>query len=131
MNPRDRKYSKEHEWIKLGPDNQGLIGITHYAQDQLGDIVFVYLPDDLSRVEQFKPFGEIESPKAVSELYAPATGRVVEVNKGLQDKPELVNQDPYDKGWMIKVELSDPSELSNLMTAEEYEVMLQSTPEKG
>ncbi len=129
MNPTDRKYSEEHEWLKLESGNVGVVGITDYAQDQLGDIVFVFLPDDLSQVEQFKTFGEIESPKAVSELFSPISGRVIEVNKELQERPELVNEDPYNKGWIVKVELSDPSEVGKLMTAEDYEALVASSPE--
>ena len=124
MNPTDCKYSKDHEWVKMESENLATVGITDFAQDQLGDIVFVYTPDDLSEVEQFKPFGEIESPKAVSELVAPLSGRVIEINAELQDKPEIVNEDPYGTGWMIKVEVSDALELANLLSAQEYEAML-------
>ena len=124
MNPTDRKYSKEHEWVKIESGDVALVGITHFAQDQLGDIVFVYFPDDLENLEQFKSFGEIESPKAVSELFAPVSGRVIEVNAGLQDRPELVNEEPYEAGWMLKVQLSDPSEMDNLMSADQYEALI-------
>jgi len=124
MHPSDYKYSKDHEWVKMESDNLAVIGITDFAQDQLGDIVFVYTPDDLSEVEQFKSFGEIESPKAVSELVAPLSGKVTEINAELQDKPEIVNEDPYGRGWMLKVEPTDTSELDNLMSAEEYEALL-------
>ena len=124
MNPTDRKYSKEHEWVKIESGDVALVGITHFAQDQLGDIVFVYFPDDLESLEQFKSFGEIESPKAVSELFAPVSGRVIEVNAGLQDRPELVNEEPYEAGWMLKVQLSDSSEMDNLMSADQYEALI-------
>ncbi len=124
MNPADCRYSKDHEWVKMESDNLAIVGITDFAQDQLGDIVFVYTPDDLSEVEQFKAFGEVESPKAVSELVAPVSGKVIEINADLQDRPEVVNEDPYGNGWMIKVELSDTLELDNLMSAQEYEAML-------
>ena len=124
MNPTDRKYSKEHEWVKIESGDVALVGITHFAQDQLGDIVFVYFPDDLEILEQFKSFGEIESPKAVSELFAPVSGRVIEVNAGLQDRPELVNEEPYEAGWMLKVQLSDPSEMDTLMSADQYEALI-------
>ena len=124
MNPTDRKYSKEHEWVKIESGDVALVGITHFAQDQLGDIVFVYFPDDLENLEQFKSFGEIESPKAVSELFAPVSGRVIEVNAGLQDRPELVNEEPYEAGWMLKVQLSDSSEMDNLMSADQYEALI-------
>ena len=124
MNPTDRKYSKEHEWVKIESGDVALVGITHFAQDQLGDIVFVYFPDDLENLEQFKSFGEIESPKAVSELFAPVSGRVIKVNAGLQDRPELVNEEPYEAGWMLKVQLSDSSEMDNLMSADQYEALI-------
>ena len=124
MNPTDRKYSKEHEWVKIESGDVALVGITHFAQDQLGDIVFVYFPDDLENLEQFKSFGEIESPKAVSELFAPVSGRVIEVNAELQDRPELVNEEPYEAGWMLKVQLSDSSEMDNLMSADQYEALI-------
>ena len=123
MNPTDRKYSKEHEWVKIESGDVALVGITHFAQDQLGDIVFVYFPDDLENLEQFKSFGEIESPKAVSELFAPVSGQIIEVNAELQDRPELVNEEPYEAGWMLKVQLSDLSEMDNLMSADQYEAL--------
>ena len=123
MNPTDRKYSKEHEWVKIESGEVALVGITHFAQDQLGDIVFVYFPDDLENLEQFKSFGEIESPKAVSELFAPVSGQIIEVNAELQDRPELVNEEPYEAGWMLKVQLSDTSEMDNLMSADQYEAL--------
>ena len=123
MNPTDRKYSKEHEWVKVESGNEALVGITHFAQDQLGDIVFVYFPDDLEDIEQFKSFGEIESPKAVSELFAPISGQVIEVNAELQERPELVNEEPYESGWMLRVRISDTSELDNLMSADQYEAL--------
>ncbi len=125
MNPKEYRYSKEHEWVKMESDNVALIGITDYAQDQLGDIVFVYIPDDISDVEQFKSFGEIESPKAVSELFAPLSGKVIQVNEELKDKPELVNEDPYNRGWVIRVQSADESELDNLMSSEDYEALIQ------
>ncbi len=123
MNPTDRKYSKEHEWVKIESGDVALVGITHFAQDQLGDIVFVYFPDDLENLEQFKSFGEIESPKAVSELFAPVSGQIIEVNAELQDRPELVNEEPYESGWMLKVRISDASEMDNLMSADQYEAL--------
>ena len=123
MNPTDRKYSKEHEWVKIESGDVALVGITHFAQDQLGDIVFVYFPDDLENLEQFKSFGEIESPKAVSELFAPVSGNIIEVNAELQDRPELVNEEPYEAGWMLKVQLSDLSEMDNLMSADQYDTL--------
>ena len=129
MNPADCKYSREHEWVKMESDDVALVGITHFAQEQLGDIVFVYFPDDLASLEQFKSFGEIESPKAVSELFAPISGEVMETNADLQERPELVNEEPYGGGWMLKVRLADPSELDNLMTADQYEALLSESEE--
>lgn len=118
--PSDRRYTREHEWVKV-EDQVGTVGITDYAQDQLGDIVYVRLPEVGTQVRQMEPFGEIESVKAVSDLYAPVSGEVIEVNAALEERPELVNQSPYGEGWMVRVRLSDPSELDSLMTAEEYD----------
>jgi glycine cleavage system H protein len=121
--PSDLLYTKEHEWIRV-EDGSGTIGITDYAQDQLGDIVFVDLPAVGATVSAMQKFGEIESVKAVSELYSPVSGEVVEVNAALAERPELVNEYPYGEGWMIRVRLSDPSELETLLSAEEYEAYL-------
>lgn len=118
--PQDLKYTQEHEWVRL-EDNIGTVGITDYAQDQLGDIVYVDLPPVGSQVKYMEKFGEIESVKAVSDLYSPVSGEVVAINEALAEKPELVNQSPYGEGWMIKVRLNDPSELDGLMTAEQYD----------
>ncbi len=122
-NPADLKYTKEHEWLRLS-DGVGTVGITEYAQDQLGDIVFVELPAIGTRVEQSQKFGEIESVKAVSELYCPVSGEVVETNAALVDNPERVNDAPYDDGWMLRVRLSDPAETDGLLSATQYEDFL-------
>jgi glycine cleavage system H protein len=119
--PSDRKYTKEHEWVK--PD--GTVGITDYAQDQLGDIVFVDLPGPGTKVAALAKFGEIESVKAVSELFSPVSGEVVERNEGLTDNPQWVNDDPYGEGWMLRVRLLAPAEINKLMSADEYETFLQ------
>ncbi len=119
MIPEDRKYTREHEWVQI-EDGVAVVGITDYAQRELGDVVFVNLPAVGTRVKQFERFGEIESVKAVSDLYAPVSGEVTEVNPRLSSEPELVNRSPYGDGWMIKIRLEDPAELNNLLSAEEY-----------
>ncbi|MFQ6001171.1 MAG: glycine cleavage system protein GcvH [Anaerolineae bacterium] len=124
MNPRDCKYGKEHEWVRL-EGGLATVGITDYAQDQLGDIVYVELPPLGEILTQFEPFGVVESVKAASDLYAPLSGEVLEVNEELSDHPEFVNEDPYGRGWMIKIEPSDTSELDSLLTAEQYEEYLE------
>jgi glycine cleavage system H protein len=118
MNPSDRRYSKDHEWISL-LDNRGRVGITDYAQKQLGDVVYLELPEVGTQLEQGQVFGTIESVKAVSELYAPVSGRVVEVNTPLKDRPEAVNKDPHS-AWMIVLELSDPAETQTLLDSAAY-----------
>lgn len=124
MNPRDCRYSKEHEWVRL-EGGLAAAGITDYAQDKLGDIVYVELPPLGEILTQFEPFGVVESVKAASDLYAPLSGEVLEVNEELSDHPEFVNKDPYGQGWMIRIEPSDASELDNLLTAEKYEEHLE------
>ena len=126
MNPPELRYSKEHEWVKSGSDPIVTVGITHFAQDSLGDVVFVELPDVGSDVGQFEKMGEIESVKAVSDLYSPVSGKVVERNENLIDKPELVNESPFDDGWMLKIELTNSSELDGLLNSEGYESFLAS-----
>ena len=125
MNPEDLKYSEEHEWLRLDGDT-AIIGITHFAQDSLGDVVFVELPEVGSDVKQFEKMGEIESVKAVSDLYCPVGGKVIEVNDFLTDSPELVNDSPYGDGWMLKVEMADSSEIERLMSASEYDTLIES-----
>ncbi|HSB71398.1 MAG TPA: glycine cleavage system protein GcvH [Candidatus Methylomirabilis sp.] len=123
MYPADLKYTKEHEWIKREGD-KGRVGITHHAQNALGDVVFVELPKVGRAVRQMETFGVVESVKAVSDLYSPSSGEVVEVNGALEGKPELVNQDCYGAGWMIVVKLANPKELDALMDAKAYEAYL-------
>ena len=118
-NPDDRRYTTEHEWIKPDGDNY-VVGITAFAQDQLGDIVYVELPKVGDRVESGKPFGVIESVKTASDLYAPVSGEVIEVNAGLVDQPQSVNDDPYQAGWIIKIRAEDATEVDRLLTAAEY-----------
>ena len=118
--PEDLKYSKEHEWV-LVEGGVATVGITDYAQDQLGDIVFVELPAVGDKVSKEDAFGVVESVKAVSDIYAPVSGKVVEVNDDLPENPEMLNEDSYGDGWIIKIEMNDPDELLDLMTAAEYE----------
>ena len=118
--PAGLKYTKEHEWVRTDGD-VGTVGITDYAQDQLGDIVFVELPAAGSTIVYLEKFGEIESVKAVSELYSPVSGEVLESNTGLVDNPQWVNESPYYEGWMLRVRLSDPAELAKLLSAAEYD----------
>jgi glycine cleavage system H protein len=125
MYPAELRYTKEHEWIRVEGD-RGRVGITHYAQDQLGDVVFVELPAIGKQVRHMQPFGVVESVKAVSDLYSPVTGEVVEVNAALPDTPELVNRDPYGAAWMIVVKIANPQEIDALMTAEAYQAYITS-----
>src|SRR6266478_2058001 len=118
--PEDSRYAKSHEYVHL-EGNIGTIGITDYAQKELGDVVFVELPQVGAQLEQADELGSIESVKAVSELFAPLSGEVVEVNEALTEKPELVNTDPYGDGWMVRIRLSTSEEVDELMDAEEYE----------
>lgn len=124
--PADRSYIKDHDWVQVGADGLATFGITDYAQDSLGDVVFVELPEPGSEVSQSESFGEIESVKAVSDLIAPLSGTVAERNDAVVDAPELVNDSPYDDGWLLKVQMSDPSEIDDLMSAEEYDSFLAS-----
>ena len=117
--PENLKYSKEHEWVKVDGDIV-IIGITAHAQDELGDVVYVEAPEVGSSVDASGTFGVVESVKAVSDLYAPVSGKVIEVNSRLEDEPELINIDPYNEAWIIKVEMTDSSELDALLTSEEY-----------
>lgn len=118
-------YTKEHEWINI-EDNVGTVGITDYAQSALGDITFVELPQEDAEVEQFEEFVSVESVKAASDIFAPMSGRVLEVNSKLEDTPGIINKHCYTKGWLVKLEISSMDETSNLMTAEEYEKYLES-----
>ncbi|GEL07484.1 glycine cleavage system protein GcvH [Salisediminibacterium halotolerans] len=121
--PQELKYSKEHEWVKVD-GNKVVIGITEHAQDELGDIVFVELPEKGDQLTVDEPFGSVESVKTVSELYAPVSGEVLDVNGELEDSPEFVNESPYEKAWMVVVELSDASQLDALMDADTYKQMI-------
>lgn len=118
--PEDLHYTKDHEWLRLS-GGTGTIGISEFASEALGDVVFVELPDVGERVTSGKPFGSVESVKSVNELFAPVTGEVIEVNEALTDAPELVNNSPYEEGWMIRVKVENRTEVDALLTATEYE----------
>ena len=118
--PSDLKYTKEHEWIRDNGDGTVTIGITDFAQGELGDIVFVELEDVGSDFSQDDTFGTVEAVKTVSDLYAPVDGEVVELNEALEDNPELVNDDPYGEGWMIKMKISDATQLDGLLSSDDY-----------
>jgi glycine cleavage system H protein len=118
--PEDLRYTEEHEYVRFSDDELVIVGITDYAQGELGDIVYVDLPDAGAKFSRMDVFGTIEAVKAVSELYAPATGEVVEVNTALADDPSLINNDPYDAGWMIKLRMTDSSETEQLLSAADY-----------
>jgi len=121
--PENLKYTKDHEWMRVEGE-VGWIGVTDYAQGELGDVVFVELPAVGSKLEQGKSFGTIEAVKAVSDLYAPVTGEVVEINKEVADSPEVVNKEPYERGWMVKVKIANPTELSALLDAAAYRKLI-------
>ena len=121
--PDSLKYTKEHEWARIA-GNKATIGITSFAKDQLGDVVYLELPEVGAQIVRGEPFGVVESTKAVSELFAPVTGKVAKVNKELVDAPEGINDDPYEKGWMIEVELTSPQEVSELLSAAQYQELV-------
>ena len=123
MVPAELRYTKDHEWIRVEGD-EAVVGITQYAADQLGDIVFVELPDAGRSLEQHATFGVVESVKAVSDLFAPVSGEVVEANGELAAKPELVNSDPYEAGWMLRVRLAEPTQVDDLLDADAYDALI-------
>ncbi len=129
--PLDLRYTREHEWARLEDDGRITVGVTDYAQEQLGDVVFLDLPDIDEMVEGGEPLGEVESTKSVSDIYAPVTGRVVEINTECKDNPAAVNQDPYGEGWLLVIEPSDPTEYEGLLMAEEYEDFLEEEGAEG
>ena len=128
--PPDLRYSKEHEWVRLEGDT-ATIGITHFAQEQLGDVVFVELPEKGARVRQFSSLGVVESVKAASDIYSPISGEVLERNVKVIEKPELVNTAPYQDGWMLRVKLADKGELQKLLSADDYRAHIGETPGSG
>ena len=121
--PTDLRYTKDHEWVRAEGDT-ATVGVTAYAADQLGDIVFVELPEAGRSLEQFAAFGVVESVKAVSDLFAPVSGEVVEANAALAASPELVNTSPYEDGWMVRVRVADPAQLDDLLDAEAYDALI-------
>lgn len=123
-NPAQLQYTRDHEWIAVAGD-LATIGITDHAQHELGDVVFVELPEPGLKLKSLESFGSVESVKAVSEVYSPVSGEVTEVNEDIVDSPELINQDPYGRGWMIKVKLSNSAELEELLSASQYESYVQ------
>ena len=122
--PTEIKYTKEHEWISLDGD-VAMIGITNHAQSQLGDIVFVELPDVDREINQNETFGVIEAVKTVADLFAPVKGLIIDINLSLEDKPDLINSDPYDTGWIIKVKVSDLSQYDGLMSSDQYQEFIK------
>ncbi len=122
--PEELKYTEEHEWVLL-EDGVVTVGISDFAQDALGDVVFVELPEVGTILEAGKPFGVVESVKAVSDVYAPVSGEVIEINEELQDTPELINTSPYEDGWMIKIKLADNTEIDDLMDASDYQEFVE------
>ena len=130
MCPEGLKYAKTHEWLKV-EDNKGKVGITYYAQDRLGDITFVELPQVGAELTKGKNFGTVESFKAVSEFYAPVSGKVIQVNKELRDNPELINQDPYGQGWILVIEIASPAEMEGLLSPGDYEQWVKQQEEVG
>ena len=129
MYPEHFRYTKEHEWTRL-EDDLVVIGITDYAQDALGEIVYIELPSEGDEITKGNPFGAVESTKSVSDLYAPVSGEVVEVNETLLDSPEAINEDPYGEGWMIKVKPYDAGELQDLMDSDEYSEFVEKESER-
>ena len=131
MNPKEYKYTQEHEWICPESGDKGKMGFTDYAQSQLGDIVYFDLPVSGTQLEQFKKMGEVESVKAVSDIFAPVSGQVLEVNQTVIDEPSLVNQDPYGDGWLVKLELSQALEIDALMDSDKYDKFVAELSEEG
>ena len=121
--PRELRYTKEHEWIRV-EGGEAVVGVTDYAQGELGDVIFVELPAPGSKIAQMKPFGTIDAVKTVSDLFAPVSGEIVAVNGALKDDPALVNRSPYKDGWMVRIRLESPAEVNALLTAEDYEKTL-------
>jgi glycine cleavage system H protein len=126
MRPPDLRYSKEHEWVKIEAEGVAIVGITEFAAESLGDVVFLDLPEVGTQLTQFEVLGEVESVKAVSELYSPISGEVLERNEEAIENPQLVNDSPYGSGWLLKVTYGDPTEMDDLMTTEQYDAFVTS-----
>ncbi|NLM39301.1 MAG: glycine cleavage system protein GcvH [Firmicutes bacterium] len=124
MSEKGLLFTKDHEWVRV-QGNIAVVGITDYAQDELGDVVFVDLPSEGDQVQEGEGFAVVESVKAVSDIYAPVSGTIVKVNTELEDSPELINESPYEKGWIAEIELAEGVQLDDLMTAEEYEAFIK------
>mgnify|MGYP001113258325 FL=1 len=122
--PQDLKYTKEHEWLKVDGET-AIIGITEHAQSELGDIIFIEFPNIDQEIDKNEPFGTIEAVKTVADLFAPVSGKVIKINETLEDNPEFVNSDPYVNGWIVKVSISDTSELEELMSADKYAELIR------
>ena len=122
--PEDLKYTSEHEWVRDNGDGTATVGITEFAQSELGDIVFVELGDEGDELEQNETFGTVEAVKTVSDLYAPVSGKILELNEELDEHPEVVNEDPYGKGWMVKMSIDDVSQFDELMDSEAYQKII-------
>jgi glycine cleavage system H protein len=127
--PEELRYTKEHEWVSVEEGDRVRVGITDFAQDALGDVVYVDIPEEGTEVTSGQAFGEVESTKSVSDIYSPVSGRIAERNGVLSETPELVNRDPYGEGWMVVVEMSDPSELNRLLNAASYREMVEEAGE--
>jgi glycine cleavage system H protein len=127
--PEELRYTKEHEWVSVEEGDRVRVGITDFAQDALGDVVYVDIPEEGTEVTSGQAFGEVESTKSVSDIYSPVSGRIAERNGVLSETPDLVNRDPYGEGWMVVVEMSDPSELNRLMNAASYREMVEEAGE--
>jgi len=128
--PEDLYYSQEHTWVRV-TGNRGTVGITDFAQQEMGEIIYTELPDEGSQIEQGDIFGTLESSKTVVELYSPVSGEIISINKDLEEEPSLINDDPYGKGWLLVIELDDPSELQELFSAVEYEDFLEKKEENS
>lgn len=131
MTPKENRCSKDHEWICVEGPDKGKVGLTDYAQSQLGDLVYFSFPQPGTVVQQFNKIGEMESVKAVADFFSPVSGKVLEVNQAAMDEPKIVNEDPYGKGWLLLLELSDTAELAKLMSSDEYNSLTKKLSEEG